>query len=502
MTVECILSVDAGTTGVTVLLVDHDAAVQAQGYREFPQYFPQPGWVEHDAEEIWRAVLAAMADALAMAPDYRPIAIGITNQRETCLFWDRTTGTPLHNAIVWQCRRSAPICEELCATGIEPGLQRRTGLRLDPYFSGTKALWLRRNDASLAARIDAGDVSFGTIDSWLAYRLSGGKVHVTDTTNASRTLCLDLEGLTWDEALLETFGLNSRVMPDVLPPASRFGVTLGVPGLADGVPIAALVGDQQAALYGQACFSAGLTKATYGTGCFILTHTGSTPVFSGEGLITTVAATADGSPAYALEGSIFVAGAALQWLRDNLGLVGSWREGESMAASVEDAAGVVFVPGFVGLGSPFWGPDVRGAILGLTRGTQPAHIVRAALDSMVYQAQDVLSIMGRESPSPIEELRVDGGAAANDALMQLQADLAGLRLTRPASVESTAVGAAYLAGIQAGFWRDEAEVASLRRVEHEFTPGESSKAVAGYERWRTAVEGLLAMKLPPVGTDE
>jgi glycerol kinase len=496
---DAILAIDAGTTGVTALVIDRDGAIVASGYREITQRYPSPGWVEHDAEEIWQEVLIAVGDALGRAPQHRPIAIGIANQRETCLFWDRATGAPLHNAIVWQCRRSAAICDELRATGIEPALERRTGLRLDPYFSGTKALWLRRNDTSLAARIDAGDVAFGTIDSWLAYRLSGNRAHVTDTTNASRTLCLDLETLRWDDGLLETFGLNRRVMPEVLPSAASFGATAGVPGVADGVPIAALVGDQQAALYGQACFKAGLTKATYGTGCFILTHTGATPVFSDAGLITTVAATADGSPAYALEGSIFVAGAALQWLRDNLGLVGSWREGESMAAGVEDAGGVVFVPGFVGLGSPYWGPDVRGAVFGLTRGTQPAHIVRAALDSMVYQAQDVLSLMARESPSPIEELRVDGGAAANDALMQLQADLMGVRLTRPASVESTAMGAAFLAGLQVGFWRDEAEIASLRRVEREFAPQASPSAIAGYDRWRTAIDGLLATHLPAVG---
>jgi glycerol kinase len=403
----------------------------------------------------------------------------------------------LHRAIVWQCRRSAQICDELRSLGIEPDLQRRTGLRLDPYFSGTKALWLRRNDPSLASRIGGGDVAFGTVDAWLAYRLSGGQTHATDTTNASRTLCMDLATTAWDDGLLETFGLNRRVMPEIRPSAGGFGVTQGVPGLPNGLPIAAIVGDQQAALFGQACFDAGLTKATFGTGCFILTHTGSEPMFSKSGLITTVAATADGSPAYALEGSIFVAGAALQWLRDNLGLVGSWAQGEAMASGVADSGGAVFVPAFVGLGSPYWGPDVRGALFGLTRGTQPAHIVRAALDSMIYQAQDVLSIMAQENGSGIKELRVDGGAAANDALMQLQADLSGATLTRPASVESTGMGAAYLAGIATGFWRDEAEVAPLRRVERRFEPqAGSSLAKQGYERWRQAIQGLLATHLP------
>jgi glycerol kinase len=494
---EAVLAIDAGTTGVTALLVDHDGAIAGQGYAELAQHFPAPGWVEHDAEEIWQTSLRAVGEALAKAPDCTPIAIGIANQRETCLFWHRRDGRPLHRAIVWQCRRSAQICDELRSLGIEPDLQRRTGLRLDPYFSGTKALWLRRNDPSLASRIDGGDVAFGTVDAWLAYRLSGGQTHATDTTNASRTLCMDLARTAWDDGLLETFGLNRRVMPEIRPSAGGFGVTQGVPGLPNGLPIAAIVGDQQAALFGQACFDAGLTKATFGTGCFILTHTGSEPMFSKSGLITTVAATAGGSPAYALEGSIFVAGAALQWLRDNLGLVGSWAQGEAMASGVADSGGAVFVPAFVGLGSPYWGPDVRGALFGLTRGTQPAHIVRAALDSMIYQAQDVLSIMAQENGSGIKELRVDGGAAANDALMQLQADLSGATLTRPASVESTGMGAAYLAGIATGFWRDEAEVAPLRRVERRFEPqAGSSLAKQGYERWRQAIQGLLATHLP------
>jgi glycerol kinase len=480
---------------VTALLIDHDASVVGYGYREIPQYYPAPGWVEHDGEEIWRAVLGA-AGAAIQASEYHAIAIGVASQRETCLFWERLGGRPLQRAIVWQCRRSAAICEELRSRGLEAEIHRRTGLRLDPYFSGTKALWLRRNQPELAGRIEAGDVAFGTVDSWLAYKLSGGRVHASDRTNASRTLAFDIENFDWDDGLLELFGLARSVMPEVRPSVADYGRTSGAGKIPDGLPVAALVGDQQAALFGQACTRPGLTKATYGTGCFILTHTGIEPVYSGRGLVTTLAATADGSPAYALEGSIFIAGAALQWLRDNLGLVAGWPEGELMAESVPDAGGVVFVPAFVGLGSPYWGQDVRGALYGLTRGTSRAHIVRAALDSMVYQAQDVLSIVSQEAGA-IEELRVDGGAAANDGLMQLQADLACVDLSRPSSVESTAMGAAFLAGLSVGFWRDEAEIEALRREERRFRPSRDTRAaVRGYERWRSAVEGLLATRLP------
>jgi glycerol kinase len=490
---EAILAIDAGTTGITVVLVDRNGLVQARGYSEVEQFFPQPGWVEHDADGIWRAVLDATSQALAAVEGYVPTAIGIANQRETCLFWDRA-GRPLHRAIVWQCRRSAAICTELRDQRLEPRIARRTGLRLDPYFSGTKALWLTRNDPSLAARVAAGDVMFGTIDTWLAYKLSGGTAHVTDATNASRTLCFDIERMAWDDGLIETFGLNRRVMAEVAPSSGVVCRTRDVGVLPDGLPVAGIAGDQQAALYGQACFEAGLTKGTYGTGCFILTHTGARPRYSDAGLLTTVAATADGSPTFALEGSIFVAGAALQWCRDNLKLFETWQQGEALAASVPDAGGVVFVPAFVGLGSPYWAPDARGALYGLTRGTTPAQIARAALDSIAFQAQDALSLMG-----PLTELRVDGGAAANDSLMQLQADLLGVPVSRPASVESTALGTAYLAGIATGFWRDEAELAALRQVERRFEPSSAAEAARdAYARWGAAVGGLLRTDLPAV----
>jgi glycerol kinase len=474
--------------------------VRSTGYREITQHYPQPGWVEHDANEIWTATLAAVGDCLAAAPDVHATAVGVANQRETLLFWDRTSGDPLHRAIVWQCRRSADICEELRAAGLESEIARKTGLRLDPYFSGTKALWLTRRDEGLQRQVAEGSVCFGTIDSWLAWRLSGGAAHVTDATNASRTLCFDIDRLDWDDGLLRVFGLNRDVMPEVGPSGRVRGRTVASAAMPGGLPIAALAGDQQAALFGQACFEPGMTKATYGTGCFILMATGGRRFESQQGLITTLAPSVGELRAvYALEGSIFVAGAALQWCRDNLGLVEDAADGERLAASVEDAAGVVFVPAFVGLGSPYWGPDARGVIYGLTGVATSAHVVRAAVDSMVFQAQDVLDVMREETGLAIGELRVDGGAAANNRLMQLQADLAGATISRTESVESTGLGAAYLAGLATGFWRDEAEIAALRAESARLQPSARAPiATAEQARWRQAVAGLLQTDLPPV----
>jgi glycerol kinase len=497
---DVILAIDAGTTGVTALLVDHNGAVRAQGYRELTQFYPRPGWVEHDADEIWEATLAAAGNAVATAPDCSQIAVGVANQRETLLFWDRSDGRPLHRAIVWQCRRSEAICQELRYAGLEPEIRRKTGLRLDPYFSGTKALWLTREDASLSARIQKGDICFGTIDTWLAWQLSGGTAHVTDVTNASRTLCYDIDRLAWDDGLLAAFGLDQAVMPDVKSSGTLHGTTVAWGPITGGLPIAALVGDQQAAAFGQACFEAGKTKATYGTGCFILTSTGEKRVDSQRGLLTTLAATVGQvKPRYGLEGSIFVAGAAVQWCRDNLGIVGGADEAENLAASVPDAAGVVFVPAFVGLGSPHWGPDVRGAIYGLTGASKAAHIVRAAVDCIAFQAQDVLDVMRDETGLAVGEVSVDGGASANQRLMQLQADLAAASISRATSVESTALGAAYLAGIAIGFWRDETEVATLRREAARWQPSERTEmSRAEYARWRRAVAGLLETQLTPL----
>jgi glycerol kinase len=490
-----VLAIDAGTTGITVLAVGQDGEVLSRGYREFPQHYPKPGWVEHDAREIWEATLAAAGDALV--GDISPVAVGITNQRETFLYWDRATGDPLHNAIVWQCRRSAALCDDLKASGLEGEVRRKTGLLIDPYFSGTKTLWLARERSDIAAAVASGKAAFGTIDTWLAYKLSGGAAHVTDVTNAARTLVFDIDHLDWDDALLDAFALNRAVMPEVAPSAGVRGETARAGPVPSGLPIASQAGDQQAALFGQACFEPGQTKATYGTGCFILMNTGRR-VDSAGGLLTTPAASGDGRAAYALEGSIFVAGAAVQWCRDNLGLIRDLGEAETLATSVADSGGVVFVPAFVGLGTPYWGPDARGAVFGLTRGTKPAQIVRAALESMAYQAQDVLDIMTAEAGLSLRELRVDGGAASNDFLMQLQADLSGAELSRPRSVESTALGAAYLAGIAVGMWKDEAEVASLRREDRRFFAApQAATRRTERARWSAAVEGLLATKLPP-----
>jgi glycerol kinase len=424
----------------------------------------------------------------------------VANQRETMLFWDGRGGEALHRAIVWQCRRSAGICEELRAAGLEPEVARKTGLRLDPYFSGTKALWLMRQDDALRSRVVKGDACFGTVDSWLAWRLSGGAAHVTDATNASRTLCFDIDRLDWDAGLLQAFGLNRAIMPEVRASGYEYARTVSSGALPGGLPIAALVGDQQAALFGQACFEPGTTKATYGTGCFILMATGDKRFDSKKGLLTTLAPTVGRPrPRYALEGSIFVAGAALQWCRDNLGLIKDAADAERLASSVADAAGVVFVPAFVGLGSPYWGPDARGAVYGLTGVATSAHVVRAAVDSMVFQAQDVLDVMREETGLRIDEVRVDGGAAANDRLMQLQADLAGAVVSRTRSVESTALGAAYLAGLTVGFWRDEAEIASLRRERARLQPSAKASIARGeHERWRRAIAGLLGTDLPPL----
>jgi glycerol kinase len=493
MAAEVVLAVDAGTTGITALLVDHDGRVRSRGYREIKQYYPQPGWVEHDPHEIWAATLAAIAAALAQASDCRPIALGIANQRETILFWDRRSGEPVHRAIVWQCRRSTGICDELRAAGLEPEVARKTGLRFDPYFSGTKALWLCRSDPAIRRRIEVGDLFFGTIDTWLAWQFSGGRTHATDTTNASRTLAFDIRTLDWDDELLQLFGLHRAVMPDVAASGAGRGSTVAAGEVPAGLPIAALVGDQQAALFGQACFEPGQTKATYGTGCFILMATGARPVPSQHGLLTTLAASVtDGPVRYALEGSSFVAGAAVQWCRDNLGLIENPEAAERLAASVEDSGGVVFIPAFVGLGAPYWQPTARGTISGLTGATRPAHIVRAALDSIVFQAQDMLEVMTEDTATVVPELRVDGGAAANDRLMQLQADLAGVPLSRPQSIESTALGAAFLAGLTVGFWRSQGDIASLRREAARFNPSRRASVSKTEDAlWTSAIGALL-----------
>jgi glycerol kinase len=487
-----VLAIDQGTTGTTALLIDAKGGVKARGYVELPQHFPRPGWVEHDGDEIWSSVQKAVAAALAAAGvDGRVVtAIGITNQRETTLLWDKATGKPAARAIVWQDRRTADRCQKLRAQGLSPRVMRGTGLVLDPYFSGTKVEWLLENVRGARAAARAGRLAFGTVDSWLLFKLSGGRVHATDPTNASRTLLYDIGKRRWDEGMLDLFGVPRSVLPEVMPSCGRFGETAGAGALPAGIPIAGIAGDQQAALFGQGCVGSGQSKNTYGTGCFLLLHTGDDRVSSKAGLLTTLACGSRGEPAYALEGGVFIAGAAIQWLRDGLRILSHAGESEAMAQSVPDAGGVVMVPAFVGLGAPYWRPDVRGAIFGLTRGTTRAHIARATLESLAFQTRDLVEAMGKDAK--VRELRVDGGAAANDFLMQYQADLLGIRVVRPAVVETTALGAGLLAGLATGFWTSHRDLARARKIEREFAPKRPKRwRDAEYERWTRAVSALL-----------
>jgi glycerol kinase len=489
-----VLAIDQGTTGTTALLLDRAGRVCGRGYAELPQHFPRPGWVEHDGLEILDSVAAAVRAALRAARGSATAiaAIGLTNQRETTLLWERTSGRPVARAIVWQDRRTAERCAALRREGFENEARRRTGLVPDPYFSATKLEWLLRRDRALAARARAGALAFGTVDAWLVWRLTGGAVHATDPTNASRTLLFDIARRRWDDALLERFGVPRAVLPEVRPSSGDFGRTRGTGFLPDGIPIAGNAGDQQAALFGQGCVAPGQSKNTYGTGCFLLLHTGARLVRSRSGLLTTIACGPGGEPAYALEGSVFIAGAAIQWLRDGLGLIASAAESEALAASVPDAGGVVLVPAFVGLGAPWWRPDVRGALFGLTRGTTRAHLARAALESLAFQSADLVAAMERDAGRRVRALRVDGGAAANDLLMQFQADLLGVPVERPRVLETTALGAALLAGLATGFWRVPRDLDRARAIERVFRPrrGRAWRA-AEMERWRAAVALLL-----------
>jgi glycerol kinase len=500
-----VLAIDQGTTGTTALLLDREGAVRARGYAELPQHFPRPGWVEHDGEEIWSTTLSAVAAACTRVEGgSRSIAgVGITNQRETTLLWDRESGAPVAPAIVWQDRRTAERCAALKRQGLETEVRRRTGLVLDPYFSATKLEWVLRHDSDVKSRARRGRIAFGTVDSWLLWRLTGGATHATDPTNASRTLLYDIGRGRWDERLLEIFGVPAETLPEVMPSSGRFGTTRGVGAIPDRVPIAGIAGDQQAALFGQGCVAAGQSKNTYGTGCFLLLHTGERRVASRSGLLTTIACGPKGEPAYALEGSVFIAGAALQWLRDGLQILEGAPASEAIAAGLPDSGGVVMVPAFVGLGAPYWRPDVRGALFGLTRGTTRAHVVRAALESLAFQSRDLIEAMARDagrtkSSAPrsgrARVLRVDGGAAANDWLMQYQADLLGIPVQRPHVIETTALGAALLAGLGTGFWGSHRDLERARRVERQFKPGKSRAwREAEYARWKEAV-GILLRK--------
>ncbi len=482
-----VLAIDAGTTGVRTLVVGETGAVQARAYREFPQHFPQPGWVEHDPDDILDATRATLAEAAAAAGE--PVAaIGITNQRETTVVWDRRTGVPRHRAIVWQDRRTAARCEELRAAGYEPMIRARTGLVLDPYFSATKLEWLLRDGGVVA---DAG-LAFGTVDCWLLWWLTGGPnggVHATDPSNASRTLLFDLDAGTWSDELCALFGVPRSCLPEPAPSSGQFGVTDPDQAVGLRVPVAGIAGDQPAALFGQACVEPGMTKNTYGTGSFVLMNLGPTHPPPTEGLLTSVAWSLAGDVAYALEGAVFVTGAAIQWLRDELGVIGDAAETGPLAASVPDSGGVVFVPAFTGLGSPWWDPYARGTVLGITRGTTRAHLTRAVVEAMAWQTRDVVDAMTTAAGQPPGALRVDGGASVMDLLCQFQADVLGVPVQRAAATETTALGAAFLAGLAVGVWGSTAEVAAAWHADAEFLPSRDRAALdADHARWRRGVD--------------
>jgi glycerol kinase len=487
-----ILALDQGTTGSTALVIHQDGTVLGRGYREIPQHYPAPGWVEHDPEDLFQATLAAARDAIAAAGEV-PAGIGITNQRETLVLWERATLRPLHRAIVWQDRRTAERCRELRAAGTESLVRERTGLVLDPYFSATKAEWLLR-DPGLRARAERGELALGTVDSWLIARLTDGAVHVTDPTNASRTLLFDLATLDWSPELCSLFGIPPALLPRVVRSAEVIGESRAS-WLGCAIPIAGIAGDQQAALFGQACVRPGEAKNTYGTGAFLLVHAGERVPRPGPGLLATAACGPAGEPAYALEGSVFIAGAAIQWLRDGLGLLARADESEALARSVPDTGGVHFVPAFVGLGSPHWEAEARGTITGLTRGTTRAHLVRAALEAMAFGTHDLLESMVSGTGLQVPALRVDGGAAANDWLMQFQADVLGVAVERPAVVETTAIGAGYLAGIGLGFWKPGELPGSVTR--RRFDPSQATDREERVRGWRRAVEAALVWARSP-----
>jgi glycerol kinase len=493
-----VLAIDAGTTGVTALVVGDDGAVRGKGYREFPQHFPRPGWVEHDPEAWWGATLAAVPDALRAAGVSAGdlAAIGITNQRETTVLWDRATLQPVAPAIVWQDRRTAPECDRLREEGWEDRIRERTGLVIDAYFSGTKLAWLLEHVDGAREAAEAGRLAFGTVDSYLVARLTGGAVHATDGTNASRTMLYDIHRLDWDPELLDRLRIPAAVLPEVRPSSGDFGATEPGAFLGASVPIAGIAGDQQAALFGQACFTPGATKNTYGTGSFVLMHTGTEAPVSREGLITTIAVGHAGHAEYAIEGSIFVTGAAIQWLRDGLGIIQDASHTGPLAATVASTDGVYFVPALTGLGAPWWDPYARGAILGLTRGTTKAHLARAAIEAMAYQTRDVVDAMAREAGLSVTELKADGGASVMDLLMQEQADQLGVPVMRPVVQETTAMGAAYLAGLGTGVWSSREEVAAHWKLDARFEPGDRTAADRRYAGWLRAVERSRAWAEP------
>ena len=485
-----VMALDAGTTSNRAIIFDVDSKIVGVAQKEFTQHFPQPGWVEHDAEEIWSSMHEVMREALEqsglVASDIA--AIGITNQRETAVIWDRATGRPIYNAIVWQSRQTADICEDLKRQGFVDEFQEKTGLVIDAYFSGTKVKWILDHVEGARARAEKGELVFGTIDTWLLWKLTGGKEHKTDYSNASRTLMFNIKTLEWDEALLKHLTVPKSLLPEVRPSSEVYGHT--IPSIIGAsVPVAGMAGDQQSALFGQNCFSPGEAKNTYGTGCFLLMNTGTDICMSKNGLVTTIAWGLDGKVEYALEGSIFVGGSAIQWLRDGLRLVDSAPDSEWVAKKVPDAGGVYMVPAFVGLGAPYWDMNARGMIIGLTRGTTKAHIVRATLDSLAYQTRDVLGAMEADSGNRLAALKVDGGAVANNLLMQFQADLLGVPVDRPQITETTALGAAYLAGLATGVWASKEELKKSWQLDTRFAPSlDQQEADKLYKGWKKAVE--------------
>ncbi len=481
-----VLALDQGTTSSRAILFDEEARAVASAQREFRQIFPQPGWVEHDPNEIFTTQRETAREAVRNVDLKSVMAVGITNQRETTIVWDRQTGEPIHNAIVWQDRRTAPLCAALKEAGAERLIRKRTGLVIDPYFSGTKIAWLLDNVPGARARAERGELAFGTVDTWLTWQLTGNRTHVTDVTNASRTLLFNILENDWDPELLKLLKVPRAILPDVHPSAHAFGM-LPKAVLGEPLVIGGVAGDQQAAMFGQACHHAGMAKNTYGTGCFMLLHTGDKVVQSKSGLISTACAQTKGRE-YALEGSVFIAGAVVQWLRDGLEFFSSSREVEKLAASVLDSGDVYLVPAFTGLGAPYWDADARGAMVGITRGTTKAHIARAALESIAFQSAELLEAMQKDSGQPLAELRVDGGAAANDLLMQFQADLLGVPVVRPRVLETTALGAAYLAGLTVNLWKSREELAAHWQAEKRFEPQmKDAERQTRMARWRDAV---------------
>ncbi|MCL6613876.1 MAG: glycerol kinase GlpK [Firmicutes bacterium] len=488
-----IMALDQGTTSSRAIIFDENGSIRSMAAKEFAQIYPRPGWVEHDPMEIWGSQISVVKEALkraALSPEDLA-AVGLTNQRETTIVWEKRTGRPVCNAIVWQCRRTAPICDELKAKGLEEKIRRKTGLVVDAYFSGPKIKWILENVEGVKEKAEKGEVLFGNVDAWLIWNLTGGRVHATDYSNASRTMLFNIHTLDWDDEILKELGIPRAMLPEPMPSSHVYGVTSPA-AFGAAVPISGVAGDQQAALFGQTCYAPGTAKNTYGTGCFMLMNTGAKAVESESGLLTTIAWGLDGKVEYALEGSIFIAGAVIQWLRDELGLLSTAAQSAEYAAKVADNGGVYLVPAFVGLGAPYWDMYARGAIVGLTRGTKKEHIVRAALESIAYQTRDVLDAMQKDSRITLSELKVDGGAAANDFLMQFQSDILGVPVSRPRVIETTALGAAYLAGLAVGYWRDKREISAKWQLDRVFTPKmDNEQRQELYNGWKKTISLII-----------